>query len=333
MTCMDRIPLPDQLEKILQVIFSTPWFNLSLKGGIFLQEADTGGLILVAHQNFSEDHVSRCRRLVPGECLCGQAFHADEILFASDCDEAHTIKPEGAKPHAHYCIPLTYRGQRLGILNLYLEANHRPQPEEKQFLQSVAYILAELIQHRQLEEKVKQQAEFDALTGLPNRSLFRDRLSQALAMAERANKNVALMFIDLDRFKQVNDTLGHDAGDQLLEEAARRISSCIRKSDTAARLGGDEFTVTLQEVTNFSYVTFAAQRILQQLSRPFQLKLGEASIAGSIGIALFPRDASDMETLLTKADAAMYLAKESGRGTFRFASADMNDGLAGMSDQ
>ncbi len=327
LTCMDRTPLQDQLEKILQIIFSTPWFDLSLKGGIFLRDADTGGLRLVAHQNFSDDHVGRCRRLATGECLCGTAFHADGILFASDCDEAHTIQPEGMTPHAHYCVPLIYRGQRLGVLNLYLAADHRPQAAEKRFLQSVAYILAELIRHRQLEERIKYQAEFDGLTGLPNRSLFRDRLAQALAMAERTEKDVALVFIDLDRFKLVNDTMGHDAGDQLLEEAARRIVSCIRKSDTAARLGGDEFTVILQEVTHFAYVVFAARRILQQLSRPFQLPPGEATVAGSIGIAMFPRDATDLETLLTKADTAMYAAKESGRGTFRFSSPGMNEAL------
>ena len=327
MTCMDRNPLQNQLERILQIVFSTPWFNLSPKGGIFLQNVDTGELSLAAHQNLSDDHVGRCQNLKSGECLCDKILHTDEILFATHCDAAHTIKPKGMTPHAHYVVPLVYQNQKLGVLNLYLDADHQPRSEEKLFLKSVSNILAKLIRYRQLDEKIKQKSEFDELTGLPNRSLFQDRLAQALAMAERNSKDVALMFIDLDRFKQVNDTMGHEAGDQLLEEAAQRIVSCIRKSDTAARLGGDEFTVILQEVSHFAYVVFAARRILEQLSKPFQLRLGEASIAGSIGVAIYPHDATDMETLLAKSDAAMYEAKEAGRGTFRFASAMKNDAM------
>lgn len=178
-----------------------------------------------------------------------------------------------------------------------------------------------------LEERARdlsRQASFDALTGLPNRTLFMDRLGQAVHQAERNGQMVGLMFIDLDGFKLVNDTLGHDMGDLLLQETARRLSTCIRSGDTVARLGGDEFTVLMPNLGTYQNAPNVAGRILDILKKPFDLAGREAFVSGSIGITVFPDDATDAMTMLKNADAAMYRAKEHGKANFQFFTADMN---------
>ncbi|MBF0296961.1 MAG: EAL domain-containing protein [Magnetococcales bacterium] len=175
-----------------------------------------------------------------------------------------------------------------------------------------------------LEEQLREQAEYDALTGLPNRKLFQDRLEQTILMVERNQGSFSLMFLDLDRFKWVNDTLGHDAGDQLLVEVSRRLRGVVRKSDTVARLGGDEFTVILSDILHESMAELVARKILEQLSTPFVLKGQEVTISGSVGIAIFPADGGDAQELAKNADCAMYQAKEGGRNAFRFYSQEIN---------
>jgi diguanylate cyclase (GGDEF)-like protein/PAS domain S-box-containing protein len=158
-----------------------------------------------------------------------------------------------------------------------------------------------------------KQANFDKITGLPNRHMLHDRLEQEIKKAHRVDLQMGLLFIDLDRFKEINDTLGHDMGDILLMETSRRISSCVRESDTVARLGGDEFTVILSEIDDTKIVERAAQAILKILAEPFQLGDEVAYISASIGITLYPNDAASVEELLKNADQAMYVAKNLGR--------------------
>jgi diguanylate cyclase (GGDEF)-like protein/PAS domain S-box-containing protein len=179
-------------------------------------------------------------------------------------------------------------------------------------------VFSDITKRKQAEKLIWHQAHYDALTDLPNRVLFMDRLKQALRSAKRQQGRVAVMFIDLDRFKWVNDTLGHDAGDLLLKEVAQRLTTCIRESDTVARLGGDEFTVVLTQIQTFADIKIVAQRILTSLAQPFKLKDNEAFIGGSIGIAFFPKDGQEAEILVKKADIAMYQVKQEGRNTFRF---------------
>ncbi len=177
---------------------------------------------------------------------------------------------------------------------------------------------SDITEKKKQDELIWQQANFDTLTGLPNRRLFRDRLEQAIKKAHRADGLLALLFIDLDRFKQVNDTLGHDMGDVLLTEAARRITECVRETDTVARLGGDEFTVILPDFGDRAGLEKIAQHIIRQLSQPFMLKNENAYISASIGISLYPGGTPDADSLLRHADQAMYAAKAEGRGRFGY---------------
>ncbi|MBF0585077.1 MAG: EAL domain-containing protein, partial [Magnetococcales bacterium] len=190
-------------------------------------------------------------------------------------------------------------------------------------LRSIIATGMDITAQRRTENMLQHIAGHDLLTGLPNRALFQIRLSEHLSMATRSGGEVALLFLDLDRFKQVNDTMGHNAGDELLKEAARRILSCVRPYDLVARLGGDEFTIIFPQLPHVNYVEFIARRILEELAKPFLLEAGLAHISGSMGITLFPHDATDMESLLKQADTAMYCAKNAGRNTFSFFTEEM----------
>jgi diguanylate cyclase (GGDEF)-like protein/PAS domain S-box-containing protein len=179
-------------------------------------------------------------------------------------------------------------------------------------------VFTDITQKKESERRLEHLAHHDALTDLPNRSLFRDRLRQAIRKAARDDQALALLFIDLDRFKEVNDTLGHVAGDQLLVEAAQRITACVRNSDTVARLGGDEFTVVLQGVEDRDAAAGIAREVIEALAAPFELGQNTVSLSASMGIALCPDDAEDPDALTEAADQAMYDAKALGRNRYNF---------------
>lgn len=173
------------------------------------------------------------------------------------------------------------------------------------------------------EELLRFKAQHDPLTELPNRELFMDRLRSAISQARRYHRNFALLQIDLDHFKEVNDTLGHGAGDQLLVEAARRLVSCVRETDTVSRWGGDEFAIVLTETANAEEAEQIARRAVSLLGEPYYLDAGTVCISGCVGIALYPRDGREADQLLRNADLALYAAKEGGRNQYRlFASAE-----------
>ena len=166
-------------------------------------------------------------------------------------------------------------------------------------------------------EQLRNIALYDNLTGLPNRLLLEDRMGQAMRRADRGGSHFTVMFVDLDRFKPVNDNFGHRAGDEVLKVVAQRLSGCVRKADTVARAGGDEFVIVLSEV-NAHDASLVGRKILDELSRPIRVERHELGISCSIGISVYPVDGRDMVTLMGNADAAMYQAKKDGRNGYRF---------------
>ena len=184
--------------------------------------------------------------------------------------------------------------------------------------------LVDITERKAAEEQVRSLAYYDGLTGLPNRILLQDRLSQALAAARRQKQKVALLFLDLDRFKIINDSLGHSVGDLLLKEVAGRLHQCARDQDTVARLGGDEFLVALTNVKDCSDVAVVAERFMDAMTVGFVIQGHTLSIGCSLGVSIFPDHGADVETLIKNADAAMYTAKDRGRSNFQFFTADMN---------
>ncbi len=189
--------------------------------------------------------------------------------------------------------------------------------DEKDQVDGTVLVFRDVTQRKRQEERLAFLAIHDSLTELPNRVLFNDHLALALANAARRKKEIAVLMLDLDRFKKVNDTLGHSVGDRLLKAVAERLPGLLRRSDTIARLGGDEFMVLLPEISNPGSAGRVARRILRAFKQPFDLKDRKIPITASIGIASYPRDGEDVESLTKNADIAMYSAKEGGRNTYK----------------
>ncbi len=190
-------------------------------------------------------------------------------------------------------------------------------------------LFSDITEKKKSEKLIWQQANFDNLTGLPNRRMFHDRLEQELKKAHRSERRLALLFIDLDHFKEINDTLGHDRGDMLLAEAAQRLQACVRETDTIARLGGDEFTIILGDLEDVHGVNRIVQCILKCLATPFALDDDMAYVSASVGITIYPEDATSVDTLLKNADQAMYAAKHQGRNRYSYFTQAMDDDAKG----
>ena len=182
----------------------------------------------------------------------------------------------------------------------------------------------DITDRKEAETTIEKLAYHDPVTGLPNRTLLHDRLQLAINRAERDSQGVAILFLDLDRFKAINDSLGHAIGDALLKQVGSRLLDCVRSSDTVARLGGDEFVVLISALENDHAVGSVVMKILEQLAEPYLIDEHEVYSSSSIGISIYPRDGHDAEELLKNADMAMYQAKEAGRNTCHFFSPELN---------
>lgn len=278
---------------------------------------DTNGRLLYANYALSQYFKKRTQQLI------GKSLAELGVASAQRFDsEIQQVIKARAVIHSEIFTELD-SGQR--IFHEYVLA---PVFNKKGEVEAVTATARDITERKLYDAVIWRKANFDALTDLPNRHLFRDRLNHEVRHAERTGSTIALLFIDLDRFKEVNDALGHSAGDRLLQLAAQRIRVCIRAEDTVARLGGDEFTVILTGIHQPENVQQIAQKIVSELAEPFHLNEETVHISGSIGITLYPRDAITPEDLVRNADQAMYVAKHAGRSRFRFFSDDMQQEAA-----
>ncbi|MBF0342991.1 MAG: diguanylate cyclase [Nitrospirae bacterium] len=312
------ISLKEQLNRILALILDIPWLALQSKGSIFLVENTPEVLILKAQKGLAKELLIECANVPFGKCLCGRAALFRNMVFADCVDDRHEIGYEDMLAHGHYCLPILSGNELLGVLNMYIKAGYKRNAREEEFLLSVANTLAGIIKRKQIEESLQYMATFDSLTGLHNRMMFFDRLNQALNQARRYQYYVAVLFLDLDGFKSINDTMGHNAGDLLLKETAERLKKCVRDSDTVSRMGGDEFTILLARIESDTTVLFVVRRILDVINKPFTIEDRECFVGVSIGISIYPSDGNDAETLLKNADTALYNVKERGKNNYHF---------------
>jgi diguanylate cyclase (GGDEF)-like protein/PAS domain S-box-containing protein len=228
---------------------------------------------------------------------------------------------EGRSRHA----TLLHRNYRKDGSVIWVEWHNSALRDDAGRVISILSLAQDVSSRIQAEERLQYMATHDGLTALPNTVLLNDRLEAALARAHRARRRVGVMFLDLDHFKDVNDTLGHRIGDLLLKEVARRIRGTLRQSDVLARVSGDEFVIVLEDQPDEAAPEHVAQKILDEVRRPFQVEGHEIHVSGSLGLALYPEDGADAETLLKNADAAMYHAKELGRNGFRTFSNELGE--------
>lgn len=225
--------------------------------------------------------------------------------------------------NAMIMVPVSAGAELEAIIEFF---TRQPRPEDETLAQTVSSVAAQLgavIRRKRSEERLSYLAHHDVLTGLPNRALFSDRLRQALYEANRQGRLVGVAFLDLDRFKNINDSLGHETGDLLLQGVAERLRASVRETDTVARISGDEFMLVLPNLTHVDDAARIAQKILAALRHPFTVASQELYVSASLGLAIYPHDAKDVEGLLRNADVAMYRAKETGRNAYQFYAAEM----------
>jgi diguanylate cyclase (GGDEF)-like protein len=250
------------------------------------------------------------------------------LLFTPDTPnegDYYEEKVVGAPSLDWLGVPLKTQEGTIGALVVQsYDGTVRYTERDKVLLEFVSGQVASAIERRKLADELFWQAHHDTLTGLPNRQLFRDRLGQALALAQRNRTQLAVIYMDVDRFKQINDTMGHAAGDELLRQTAARLQACIRVSDTLARLGGDEFTVVLTQITSSADAMRAARTMMESMRAPFLVGNRELFVTLSLGISIFPDDGAEGGALMVNADVAMYRAKEMGRDNFQWFDPEMN---------
>ena len=260
---------------------------------------------------------------IPPEAIGG--LHAREITVLM---ARQLMAPDAFIEMArHFDADVGADAERCEVLDLndgrILECYSRPRRIGEQIVGRV-WSFRDITERRQAETRLAYMANYDSVTGLPNRHLLRERLDRAIKHEARSHRHLAIMFLDLDNFKSINDTLGHDVGGRVLQVVANRLLACLRESDTVARIGGDEFTVLVEDMTTMESIAALAQQIIDSLSLPFPLDGREMFCTVSVGIAIYPDDSESLDGLMKSADSAMYRAKEQGRNTYRFFTEDMH---------
>ncbi|MCS6193339.1 EAL domain-containing protein [Shewanella baltica] len=249
--------------------------------------------------------------------------HFTHLAFGRQQRELFNTIEQQLLRHKHWVGELWIRNKQRQAILVWLEINQviDIKGETSHFVA----VFTDITERKKAEEDLRFLASFDTLTGLPNRTLFQDRLNHAITQAHRANNIVALLFLDLDRFKHINDSMGHHVGDLLLKAVARRLQNAVRDGDTVARLGGDEFTIILEGVAKTKAATLISEKVLRAFQTPFLLDDKTLTISTSIGISLYPNDADNADSLIKFADTAMYHAKSSGRNNFQFYTSKLNE--------
>ena len=265
------------------------------------------------------------RRCVESVLDTKKTLHLQEERDRAD----GALRPVGGRPYpAQLVVPLWTRDLAFGVLALHGADRDAFDPFTIQWVETLArhvtITLSLATVRKETEARILHLAHHDPLTDLPNRILFYDRLKQALAQARRHGRGVGVLFVDLDHFKTINDSLGHETGDALLKIVADRLVRCVRSTDTIARLSGDEFTLVLQDLKREQDAGHVAQKVLETVCRPATVGNQTIPITASVGIALYPFDATDPDVLIARADRAMYRAKEKGGHCWQFVSEDMN---------
>lgn len=267
----------------------------------------------------------------PDAGSCGTAMYRRRTVVVSDIQSdplwdnyRGLVEPYALR--ACWSTPITASNRRvLGSFAMYYREVRSPTDHEVRLLELATHIAGIAIERYETERRIGYMARHDALTGLPNRVLLEDRIGQAIARARRLQQGVGVLFIDLDHFKHVNDSLGHRFGDKLLVAISERLRGCLRSGDTVARLGGDEFVICLPDLSLNTNAATVAEKVLESLALPLELEGREFDLSGSIGISVFPGDGDDAEALLRAADTAMYHAKSRGRGQFQFFTRELNE--------
>jgi diguanylate cyclase (GGDEF)-like protein/PAS domain S-box-containing protein len=328
-------PLEDVLDRLVRLIES----QLSgIFASVLLLDDDGARLRHGAAPSLAPAYTKAIDgiRIGPKAGSCGTAAYRRQAVVVADVmnDPLWADYKDLAAAHglrSCWSTPiLSHQGAVLGAFAMYSTTVREPTEAETRLIDISTRFAGIAIERKRAEDRIQFLANHDALTGLPNRALLDDRLSQALLYAQRYDRWVTVAFVDLDNFKNVNDNLGHNAGDELLKTVANRMVDCLRASDTVARLGGDEFVVLLvDQPKSAEMISAIVQKLRTAIAAPVRLEGHELRVTSSCGVANYPDDGADADTLLANADAAMYRAKEMGRDTFQFYTPELNAKMRG----
>ncbi|TGQ52104.1 EAL domain-containing protein [Mesorhizobium sp. M1C.F.Ca.ET.193.01.1.1] len=322
--------LEDVLDRLMRLVESQ---LTGIFGSVLLLDKDGSHLRHGGAPSLAKDYTTAVDGIAIGPKVgsCGTAVYRREPVIVSDImqdplweDYRHVVAPFGYR--SCWSTPiLSHQGAVLGVFAMYSMTVREPTEAETRLIDFTTRIAGIAIERKLAEDQIHFMANHDVLTGLPNRALLEDRLSQALLYAQRYERWVTVVFIDLDNFKLVNDTLGHNAGDVLLKTVANRMVECVRSTDTVVRLGGDEFVIVLfDQPTDVDLISETLQKIRSAIAEPVHLGRHRLRATASIGIANYPKDGTGPDQLLANADAAMYRAKEFGRDNFQFYAPEFN---------
>ncbi|MCG6550914.1 MAG: EAL domain-containing protein [Candidatus Magnetominusculus sp. LBB02] len=319
--------LNEYLEQFLELISTVPWLSEKKTGCIFLIGNNPNELEIAVHRGFPPILLDLCRRLPIGGCMCGRCAYTGQVIFSSELDSRHEISYDGIEPHGHYCIPIKVNERVIGVINMYVEHGHIRTMLEEEFFISAANTLSGIIERKRMEEKLEYMANNDSLTGLPNRVLFFDRLSHEIKSSARFGYMIGILYIDIDNFKIINETLGHDCGDKLIKSIGDRLLRTIRESDTLSRMSGDEFTVILSNINTVDKIEFVTNKLLTILKEPYEINGQPYTISASAGVSVFPSDAGGAGQLLKHAETAMHHAKNTGKDNYLLFRPEMDEAL------
>jgi diguanylate cyclase (GGDEF)-like protein len=317
------VDLPEILNEIASFIESQS--DLSLCSILHLN-SEGNALFHGASPNLPECYVTAIDGLTvsPASGSCGTSIFRGEPVIVTDIEVDplwHGYRASALQHGLRACSswPIVGKhGKRLGTIALYFSEPKAPSPRDLQLLDVCTNLAGIAIESRASEERIRYLAHYDGLTSLPNRFLFEEFLDIALHKAQRHGTKFAVFFIDLDKFKDINDTFGHAAGDEVLRETASRLRLCLRQTDKIARMGGDEFYILIEDLDNGRYAAEVAQKLLEAASLPILVADRECQISVSIGIGIYPDDGDDGQSLLRHADQAMYRVKNLGKHGFQF---------------
>jgi len=321
---LELIASSSKLSKILNAVAHAVENELTdAKCSILLLDKTSKHLVLGAAPSIEPRYHKLLNDLAISQVGSSATYTGKRVIVTDVATEpswvAWSVLAKEAKLASCWLEPIIgNQGNLLGIFSIHHHKISMPKPSEFKLIEQFVNLVRIAIEREKADQIIWQQANFDNLTKLPNRNLLHEHLTSAITNAQRENKQLAIAMLDLDKFKEVNDTLGHGAGDTVLIECSKRINSCIRKNDIAARLGGDEFIIVFVGIALAEDMHKIGNKLSNTLAKPYTIEENSVYCTASIGITFYPNDASNIDTLLKNADQAMYIAKTQGRNSVHY---------------
>jgi len=323
---MENIPLGEKLDRSLKSIITTQWINQNVELGIFVIIPDTSTIVLKAQHNMKKSTRLKCLDPEYRKKICHDAIQTGHSGYHPSFVKSGIHNDIEADFRPYYSIPVKSGDAVSAVLTLYLEPGHKQDIREIFFLRTVANVLTFVMELYKTEQQVHQLVHYDQLTKLPNKSLIKQHITGVITESKKSDKKIAILFLNLDGLKRINESLGLTLGDDIIKITAKRLQQCISSNDLVGRWNGDEFVIILSDVKLAEEVVSTVQNIFQRFLEPISLlQQKQLVISTSIGICVYPADGNNTMTLVQNADMAMHTAKSRGGNCHRFYTDSMND--------